>query len=54
MTESYLVILLPKTKLSITIDEDLIRWLDLQIKKKKFASRSHGFEYAVSQLKENS
>ncbi|HET6458959.1 MAG TPA: ribbon-helix-helix domain-containing protein [Nitrosopumilaceae archaeon] len=42
-----------KTKISITVDEDLIKWLDSQIKKKKFASRSHGFEYAVSELKEH-
>ncbi|MGI0007695.1 MAG: ribbon-helix-helix domain-containing protein [Nitrosotalea sp.] len=54
MTPSYLVILLNKIKLSITIDEDLIKWLDSQIKKKKFANRSHGFEYAISQLKESS
>ena len=52
MIPSYLVILLAKVKLSITVDEDLIRWLDLQIKKKRFANRSHGFEYAVSELKE--
>jgi len=45
---------LVKAKLSITVDEDLLKWLDLQIKKKKFASRSHGFEYAVEQLKEKS
>jgi len=53
MILSYLVILLAKIKLSITIDEDLIKWLDLQIKKKKFASRSHGFEYVLSRAKES-
>lgn len=54
MIPSYPVILLAKTKLSITVDDDLIKWLDLQIKQKKFASRSHGFEFAVNQLKEKS
>jgi len=54
MTLSHLVILLAKVKLSITIDEDLIKWLDSQIKKKRFANRSHGFEYAVSQMKDKS
>jgi len=54
MILSYLVILLKKVKLSITADEDLIKWLDAQVKQKKFASRSHGFEYALSQLKERS
>ncbi|MGI0102798.1 MAG: ribbon-helix-helix domain-containing protein [Nitrosotalea sp.] len=43
-----------KIKLSITIDEELIKWLDSQIKKKKFANRSHGFEYALTQAKESS
>ncbi|CUR52808.1 conserved protein of unknown function [Nitrosotalea devaniterrae] len=42
-----------KVKLSITVDEDLIKWLDLQIKKKKYANRSHGFEYSLTQLKNN-
>lgn len=52
MILSYLVILLGKVKLSITIDEELIKWLDSQIKKKKFANRSHGFEYALNKTKE--
>jgi len=43
---------LPKIKLSVTVDAELVRWLDLQIKRKKFANRSHGFEYSISQLKE--
>jgi len=43
---------LAKTKLSITVDDELIKWLDIQIKRKRFASRSHGFEYALSELKE--
>jgi len=45
---------LAKIKISITVDDELIKWIDSQIKKKKFANRSHGFEYAVSQLKEKS
>ncbi len=53
MITSYLVILLAKIKLSITVDEDLIKWLDLQIKKKRFANRSHGFEYALNKAKES-
>jgi Arc/MetJ-type ribon-helix-helix transcriptional regulator len=43
---------LAKVKLSITADEDLIKWLDSQVKQKRFASRSHGFEYALAQLRE--
>jgi Arc/MetJ-type ribon-helix-helix transcriptional regulator len=44
---------LSKVKLSITLDSDLVKWLDQKIKTKKFANRSHGLEFAVSQLKEN-
>jgi len=40
-----------KVKLSITIDEDFVKWLDSQIQKKKFANRSHGIEYALANLK---
>jgi len=43
-----------KIKISITIDEDLIKWIDSQIKKKKFANRSHSLEYAITLLKEKS
>lgn len=54
MNLSYSVILLAKTKISITLDGDLIKWLDSQIKQKRFANRSHGIEFALSQLRESS
>ncbi|MEX0862544.1 ribbon-helix-helix domain-containing protein [Nitrosopumilus sp.] len=38
--------------MSITLDSDLVKWIDQMIKIKKFANRSHGLEYAISQLKE--
>lgn len=53
MNWCYAVILLAKLKLTISIDEDLVKWIDHQIKEKRFASRSHGFEYAISQLKKS-
>jgi Arc/MetJ-type ribon-helix-helix transcriptional regulator len=40
-----------KIKTSITFDEDLLKWIDSQIKTKRFASRTHALEYAVEQLK---
>lgn len=42
-----------KEKVSVSIDENLLKWLDSQIKTKRFASRSHGIEYAVTRIKEN-
>jgi Arc/MetJ-type ribon-helix-helix transcriptional regulator len=41
-----------KVKISITIDDNLVKWLDSQIKSKRFANRSHGLEFALNQLKD--
>jgi len=40
-----------KIKISHTIDEDLIEWLYSEIKTKRFASISHGIEYALTVVK---
>jgi len=36
-----------KERITITIDKELLRWLDTEINKKVFANRSHGFEYLI-------
>jgi len=41
-----------KEKISITVDEKLVRWIDSKIKEKVFANRSHAFEFAISKLAE--
>lgn len=38
-------------KTSIALDEDLIKWIDKEIKTKRFASRSHAIEFAIESLK---
>lgn len=43
-----------KDKIIISVEHDLIKWLDKQIENKRFCSRSHGFEYAFLQLKQES
>lgn len=35
---------------SVTLDDEIIKWIDEQIKKKKFASRSHAVEYCIYQI----
>ncbi len=40
-----------KLKITISVDEPLMDWLDKEIKKKKFWSRSHGFSYALEMVK---
>jgi metal-responsive CopG/Arc/MetJ family transcriptional regulator len=36
-----------KERVTITIDKDLLKWLDSRITDKTFANRSHGFEYLI-------
>jgi len=41
-----------KKRLQVTVREDIVTWIDQQIKTLKFASRSHAIEYALLQLME--
>ena len=41
-----------KVKLSITMDRELVDWLDEQVKKKVYANRSHAIEKIVWERKE--
>ena len=42
-----------KIKTSVALDDRLLKWVDLQIEKKRFANRTHAIEYALQQLVEN-
>jgi Arc/MetJ-type ribon-helix-helix transcriptional regulator len=42
-----------KIKTSASIDKELLKWLDGEIEKMRFASRSHGINYALQKLKES-
>ncbi len=44
---------MPKIRVYATIREDLVEWLDKQVEKLRFATRSHGIEYALQKLIEN-
>ena len=41
-----------KPRLQVTVREDLVKWMDQEIEKARFGSRSHAIEYALTQLKE--
>ena len=43
-----------KGKFSVSVDDNLLKWLDSEIKNKRFASRSHGIEFAINELKKKS
>jgi Arc/MetJ-type ribon-helix-helix transcriptional regulator len=40
-----------KKTISISIDEDLIKWIEAQVEAKRFAHKSHAFEYAIEKLR---
>ena len=42
-----------KIKTSIALDEDLLKWMDTQIEKRRFANRTHAIEFALQQLIED-
>ncbi|MBA7676040.1 hypothetical protein ES703_84280 [subsurface metagenome] len=37
-----------KVKVSATIDRELVRWVDGQIKTRRFRNRSHAIEWALA------
>ena len=39
-----------KKRLQVTVREDIVEWVDQQVDKLRFASRSHAIEYALLQL----
>ena len=38
-----------KERITITIDKELLDWLDKKVEEKVFANRSHGFEFLIMQ-----
>lgn len=41
-----------KEQISITLDKEIVQWLDEQVKKKAYANRSHAIEKIVWDKKE--
>lgn len=44
---------MPKKRVYATLREDLVKWMDQEIEKLRFASRSHAIEYALAELKDS-
>ncbi len=36
-----------KERITITLDKELLRWIDKKVEDKTFANRSHGFEFLI-------
>ncbi|NPV63650.1 MAG: hypothetical protein HPY61_13685 [Methanotrichaceae archaeon] len=43
-----------KIKVTASIKEDLVTWMDEEIDKSRFATRTHALEYALTKLRESS
>jgi Arc/MetJ-type ribon-helix-helix transcriptional regulator len=41
-----------KVKTSLTLDKDLLNWVDKMVKLKRFATRTHAVEYALQRFRE--
>jgi metal-responsive CopG/Arc/MetJ family transcriptional regulator len=39
-----------KKQVTVNLDEEILEWIELKIKEKQFATRSHGIEYAITHL----
>ena len=46
-----MVIMGKKIKTSVSLDEEILKWMDEQIATKRFRNRSHVMEYAIEQLR---
>jgi len=40
-----------RVKVTATVDDELIEWLDQEVDSRRFRNRSHGIEYALAELK---
>jgi len=41
-----------KSRITVTIDKELLDWIDSKIKEKLFANRSHGLEFLIKRKME--
>jgi Arc/MetJ-type ribon-helix-helix transcriptional regulator len=41
-----------KVKLTVSIQPELVRWIDEQVKKGHFADRSHAVQYSLLKVKQ--
>ncbi len=41
-----------KVKVTASMDADLVGWMDKEIEKRRFASRTHALEFAIAHLKD--
>jgi len=42
-----------KAKMGVTVEKDLVQWIDGEVKTKRFRNRSHAVEVALKYFREN-
>ncbi len=42
-----------KERITITLDKEILDWLDKKIEERVFANRSHGFEFLIAKTKKD-
>lgn len=42
-----------KERITVTIDKDLLKWIDRNVNEKIFANRSHGLEFLIKKSVDN-
>ena len=41
-----------RRKIAVSIDQELVKWIDMQVESKRFRNRSHAVEWALAKLRE--
>ena len=41
-----------KERITVTVDKELLKWIDLKVDEKFFANRSHAFEFLTKRAME--
>ena len=44
------MVIMPKIKISVTIEKKFIDWVDKEVKTLRFRNRSHAVEYALAKF----
>lgn len=42
-----------KVKVTASMDAELVEWIDKEVSTRRFASRTHALEFAISRLKKD-
>jgi metal-responsive CopG/Arc/MetJ family transcriptional regulator len=38
-----------KERITVTLDKEILKWIDIKVEEKIFANRSHGFEFLMAE-----